>query len=309
MFALPQTDIGDVWPYHDIVSGITHLYFLRAITGTGRHWSIGHLTSKDLIHWEDHGIVLAPGEDGAFDDLGLATGSVIQHDGQYYMAYTAHSKRDEPKAGSIGLARSTDLYHWKKIVTQPIVTLDEQYYESHITGSRPFLHWRDPCLLKQPDGFHMFLCARRLDGPIKTRGTVAHLISDDLLHWKTLPPLQVQPMCEEMECPLVYPINGRFYLLFSTHRDLLDSAVNPNEPVPEGGLFCQVSEALEGPYRARGWGRIDMDHHAGYFYAHQLINRPVDYHLIGTVNPKNQLPYISDPIKVDIRPDRIGVNT
>lgn len=306
MYIRKDTDIGDVWPWYDEVSGLTHLYFLTAPSGTGRHWSIGHLVSRDLVDWEDRGIALAPGRSGCFDDFGLATGSIIRHDGRYYMAYTGHSCDETLGKGDIGLAVSDDLDHWERVSENPVVVHDPRYYETEITGSRPFLHWRDPFLLREDDGIHMFLCARRLDGPVKTRGTVAHLVSRDLLQWQTLPPLEVSPLCEEMECPLVHKHGGRYYLFFSTHQELIDPAALAGEKVPDGGFFVQTADTLTGPWRRNGTGKIDLPEVGGYFYAHQLVNRPQGCHLLGTViTPERS--WIADPVPVEFRPDGLAV--
>lgn len=305
MLALLNTDIGDVWPYYHQESGLTHLYFLSAPVGTGKHWSIGHASSCNLQDWEYHGIALEPGNSGEFDDLGLGTGSVLWYSDRFYMAYTGHNCQDKLSCGVIGLAVSDDLYNWEKVGRAPIAVLNSQYYESEITGSRPSLHWRDPFLIRDGNRFHMLLCARRLDGPIKTRGTVAHLIGDDLEHWSYLPPLEIEPWCEEMECPLLYNLEGRYYLLFSTHSELIDPVIAGGK-VPDGGVFCQVADVLTGPYRRHGSGRIDVDYSDGYFYAPQLVVRDREYHLIGTVHAAGGS-FISDPIRVELGADGITV--
>ncbi len=304
MLQLPGFDIGDVWPFYHEESGLTHLYFLMAASGSGRHWSIGHASGRDLRSWRFHGVALEPGKPGAFDDLGLATGSVIRHDGKFFMAYTGHSKSSEAKCCAIGMAVSHDLHRWERAAEGPVAKLDPMLYESEITGSRPFLHWRDPFLIHESDGFHMLLCARRLDGPVKTRGSVAHLFSEDLLNWRTLPSLEVAPFCEEMECPLAYKLEGLWHLLFSTHSDLIDPEAVPGGELPRGGLFCQVSERLTGPYRISGCGRIDIDCEGAYLYASQLIARGGGLDLIGTVHRQEES-YVSDPFHVELSNGRI----
>ncbi len=284
MFTLSDHAIGDVWPFTD-ASGVIHLYFLVApLSDPERRWSIGHLAGRHPEGpWQYHGVVLAPGPAGAFDDRGLATGSVIAHGGRYFMAYTGHGCRDQIKSGSVGMAVSDDLFVWQKLPDFKPIVINSDYYESKITGSRPFLHWRDPFLLADNGQFHLFLCARRRDGELKTRGTVAHLTSGDLRHWEMHPALAVEPFCEEMECPQIYKINGRYLLLFCTHTELIDPALFDGGVTPPGGGFGMTSDALTGPYRRVGTGKISTDVPDGYFYAPQLLWFEGQPWLIGTL--------------------------
>jgi beta-fructofuranosidase len=108
--------IGDTWYY--VNEDTVHCYYLTCPTTVERHtaWDIGHAVSKDLINWTDHQIVLRRGKLGDWDDTCLATGSVIKHEGRFWMAYTA--KWDKPDV-AVGIAVSDDLYHWEKVGNRP----------------------------------------------------------------------------------------------------------------------------------------------------------------------------------------------
>lgn len=285
MFSLDGFRIGDVWPYQEDGSEIVHLFFLIAPrSDPERRWSIGHLTSRNLRDdWEFHDIALAPGKPGGFDDLGLATGSILKHNDRYYMAYTGHGKADAVRCGAAGMAVSDDLFHWERLREIPPIRPDARFYETSVTGSRDFLHWRDPFLLRDGGRFHMFLCARAKTGPVKTRGTVAHLVSDDLRGWETLPPLEMEPFCEELECPQIYRIGERYCLLFCTHRELIDPSLFPAGQVPDGGGFVMFADRLTGPYRRIGTGKTGGDVPGKYFYAPQLLRHGGRFLLIGTL--------------------------
>ena len=304
MYTRPGMSIGDLWPFCD-EKGMIHLFCLTAPAGDpDPAWEISHLTGTDLVNWEYHGAVLSRGAAGSFDDAGLATGSVMKHEGRYYMAYTAHSTREKIKCGSIGLAVSDDLFHWEKAVDAPIATLDPVHYEDEITGSRPFLHWRDPFLFRHDGCFHLALCARRKNGPIKTRGAVAHLVSSDLHHWETLPPFQTEPLCEEMECPQLHRIHSRWFLLFSTHRDLIDPPVVEAEPGISGGVFVQTAPSLDAPFTRSGSGYIPVSMPECYFYAPQLLCLHGRYWLLGT-RWMQECGSISDPVEILIDENRM----
>lgn len=76
-----------------------------------RGFLVGIALSDDGLHWRKHGVVLAPGPPGAFDEQGAATRQVIRHAGEYLMFYEGVTR-----AGyrSIGLARSADGIHWQR---------------------------------------------------------------------------------------------------------------------------------------------------------------------------------------------------
>lgn len=302
MFELKDRFIGDIWPYYEAEKKKYHIFFLSSPLDKPKgNWRIDHVSGHDLKNWEYHGAALEAGNEGDFDDKGLATGSIIKHKNKYYMSYTGHSKSEPLKGGSIGIAVSDDLFTWTKLSNKSLLDADPELYETEITGSRPFLHWRDPFLVEDNGLFHMLICARNKSGPVMQRGTVAHGTSSNLIDWKIEKALAVVPFCEEMECPLLYKINGIYYLLYSTHKDLIDPSCL-EEKERKGGLFCQVADKLEGPYRDNR--RIPLESEKGYFYALRLIVSEKRYHLIGTViNDEKKLTYISDAIEVDPEKD------
>jgi hypothetical protein len=97
-----------------------HIYFLQAPRSLKEGWrrhtaaQLGHATSTDLRHWTCHGIALGPGEDGAWDDLALWTGSTVKgDDGVWRMFYTTINSRGlGVENHKIGLAESDDLFVW-----------------------------------------------------------------------------------------------------------------------------------------------------------------------------------------------------
>ena len=48
-----------------------------------------HVTSRDLVHWEEKPIALKPGPD-EYDVDGAWTGSMVEKGGKYYLFYTGH---------------------------------------------------------------------------------------------------------------------------------------------------------------------------------------------------------------------------
>ena len=84
----PGKRIGDTWYY--VEENICHCFYLTCPDTQPRHqcWDIAHATSRDLIHWTKHGVVLPKGQAGEWDCSCLSTGSVIRFDTRYWMAYS-----------------------------------------------------------------------------------------------------------------------------------------------------------------------------------------------------------------------------
>jgi sucrose-6-phosphate hydrolase SacC (GH32 family) len=79
----PDTFFGDPIPfYHD---GVHHVFYLHPKDGLDWH----HLTSRDLVHWEDLGSAIDVDE----NDSLIATGSIVEHGGLFH-AYLQRADSD-----------------------------------------------------------------------------------------------------------------------------------------------------------------------------------------------------------------------
>lgn len=127
----PGKHIGDTWYY--IEENICHCFYLTCPDTQPRHqcWDIAHATSRDLIHWTKHGIVIPKGQDGEWDCSCLSTGSVIRFDNRYWMAY---SGKWDGEIVQIGLAVSDDLHTWKKCNWNPVCKPDGELYAKRGRG-------------------------------------------------------------------------------------------------------------------------------------------------------------------------------
>src|SRR5207245_6502917 len=72
---------------------------------------------------------LHPGAAGEWDDLATWTGSVIGHDGRWFMLYSGVNRSEGGLVQRIGLATSADLYVWEKHPANPILEADPRWYE------------------------------------------------------------------------------------------------------------------------------------------------------------------------------------
>jgi predicted GH43/DUF377 family glycosyl hydrolase len=84
--------------------------------------------SRDGVHWEKlrTNPILELGDIGAFDENGLGEPAVWEAKGFYWMLYTG---RDVHENRRLGLARSTDGVHWKKL---PVVFAGTEPWNSKV---------------------------------------------------------------------------------------------------------------------------------------------------------------------------------
>jgi predicted GH43/DUF377 family glycosyl hydrolase len=79
-----------------------------------------------FLAYEDNPVLL-PGEPGSWDDLYVINAFVLEDDGLIYLFYTAYSKTG---SRALGLATSTDGFHFTKFPGNPILTGDGEGYDA-----------------------------------------------------------------------------------------------------------------------------------------------------------------------------------
>lgn len=239
--------IGDSWYF--VKDGVCHCFYLTCPETVERHmaWDIAHAVSRDLTHWEKQGIALRKGGEDSWDCRCLSTGSVIEFQGKYWMAYTGQWNSS---LGKIGLAVSNDLFHWEKAAYNPILTPEGSIFSVRGRGLRKFSHWRDPKLLRRGDEVFGLICATSKTAPGDACGAVAVCRSKDMVQWDIAGELEIEPVCQELECPQIYKIEGRYFLIFSCFYDLFSEKMKRKY----GGRLRQTSyymtaDSFWGPYR------------------------------------------------------------
>src|SRR5947207_376145 len=133
--------LGDSW-FHVGGDGLAHCYYLVCPDSVARHtaWDIAHATSRDLVNWDLHGIVIERGAQGDWDGGCLATGSVVAICSGYLLAYTA---RWNEVGVATGFATSPDLFTWTKDPANPATVPGPPYVVDRGWRDRPPTHWRD----------------------------------------------------------------------------------------------------------------------------------------------------------------------
>ena len=200
-----------------------------------------------------------------------ATGSVIKVLNRYWLAYTGNWNGPQP---SVAIAVSDDLYHWEKIRENPITTINPRYYDAEPASiPRDWLHWRDPFLFEFQGHIYHYVCAKINQGIETKKGTLGLAETQDMRHWKVLPPPEVAPITAELECPQVYEINGKWYLLFSSNYTFFIETYQKKyfQRQERWTSFSMVGDSPFGPYKMIGDGLVIPQEYPVQPYANQLV--------------------------------------
>ena len=126
--------------------------------------------------------------------------------------------------------------------------------------------------------------------------------------WEALPPLEHDPIAEEMEVPQVYAIDDRYYLVFCTKDYWLSPSYRSRFPghAFRSTDYSMVGDSPLGPFRLHGTGEIMPTAPPLSWYASQLVLYEGAWFLLGTVTYEAGHTSISDPVPV--RADETGIH-
>ena len=207
-------EIGDITVI--IHNGVYHLFHLII----PNHDYIAHAISSDGISWKRVNNAIFVGHPGEWDDDMLWTMHVVENKGIFEMYYTGLQRKDRGIISRIGFAWSPDLLNWTKD-QKNIYPIQPKgiYYETHEHNPRKWLSFRDPFKFEHKGEDYLLVAARSLHGPVSRRGCVGlvKISNDEML---LMPPLLQPLVYDDIECPCVFELNGRFYLLGSIREDI-----------------------------------------------------------------------------------------
>lgn len=207
-------EIGDITVI--IHKGVYHLFHLII----PNHDYIAHAVSKDGISWKRVNNALFVGHPGEWDDDMLWTMHVCEVGGKFEMYYTGLQRKDRGVISRIGFAESRNLIDWEKN-NKNIFPIEPKgiFYETATTNPRTWLSFRDPFRFEYKGEVYLLLGARTIAGPVSRRGCVGVVkITNDVV--ELMPPLFYPLVYDDVECPCVFELHGRFYLLGSIREDI-----------------------------------------------------------------------------------------
>lgn len=264
--------VGDVIPFeHD---GGAWLYYLLderpsappLERTSGMPWAA--VTTADLAHFDDRGVVLPSGGPAAVD-FDCYTGSVVRDDaGVLHLFYTGHNpsvRCDEGDLQVVCHATSNGSpAEWTKHPEWSFGAFDGYAEED----------WRDPFVFRPaPDApWQMLLATRRAGAPYRRSGMTSRLVSDDLVTWREAEPFWSPHRFITQECPDVFQWGDWWYLVYSEFSDSFQTryriATSPDGPwtapahdtVDGRAFYAAKTIALNGERFFIGWIATREDH-------------------------------------------------
>jgi len=222
--------------------GRFYLFYLSLDT---RVWDgYGVAISDDLVHWEDHGVVLEADD----DVIGMGSGSVWRASNRWILNIS-YLRADVSQR--IYFAESDDLLHWRKLPRAIECAPDPRWYECSADTSTTNARWDNIWAEPQEDGtFWGMVVASGKDGPAGANGVVGTVTSPDGLHWTAGPPI-TEPcglVWAEVSCHFTFA--NRHYLLVGANA-CLGARVDPvyTATGKAGGMYVMMADNLHGPYR------------------------------------------------------------
>lgn len=179
------------------MDGVTHIFYqwfpLGPVHGL-KHWY--HVSTRDYVHYEDHGIALAP--EDVFDGHGCYSGMCLKTDQEALMFYTGIADDD---SANVCYGKFHDTTIEKKgilIHHDPTITTE---------------NFRDPCVIQKEEGFLMMVGGESLDHqgilPIYQGKQL------DELHYVGNLTMLEYPFGYMLECPNYFETEGKGVLFFS----------------------------------------------------------------------------------------------
>lgn len=311
VLALADKWIWDFWLAHS--GDDWHVYFLQADKALGdpelrhRNVSQGHAVSCDLVNWRHLGTCFAPAKGPAWDDWTTWTGSVLEGpDGLWHLFYTGTTHGDGGLKQRIGHATSTDMHSWRRVGDGLCLDISGSEYEEYAPGHWHDRAFRDPWVIKNPDGsgWLMFMTAR-VPGIAEPNagGSIGVATSQDLYTWTLRPPVYRGGLFGQMEVPQVFEHKARWYCMFCTfagHWSESYKALNPQPPV--SGTHYLMADHPLGPWTVAPGPFFD-GHEPCLRYAGKVLDRGSDLVTMGFIHTTAEQAFVgivSDPLPVSI---------
>lgn len=167
------------------------------------HW--GHAKSRDLVHWEELPVVLAPSE--TYDQNGCFSGSALVVDDRLVLIYTGHVEAGEERIETQCIATSKDGIVFDKYVGNPVISQEQIQRIADITD------FRDPKMFKYGNIYYTVVASKTAD----SRGQILLFESTDGFNWQFKSVLLEGNQEEGImwECPDLFELDGKWVLMIS----------------------------------------------------------------------------------------------
>ncbi|WP_261836523.1 sucrose-6-phosphate hydrolase [Vibrio ishigakensis] len=162
-----------------------------------KHWY--HVSTKDFVHYTDHGVALYPDSD--YDSHGVYSGGGLV-DNQELLLFFTGNKRDKD---------------WVREPTQCYASMNKQgEFTKHgviVENSDYTEHFRDPKVWKEGDTYYMVVAAQTQE----LHGSMVLYRTKELSSWEHLGPIKTDydQLGFMWECPDYFELDGKSIMLFS----------------------------------------------------------------------------------------------
>lgn len=215
IYSVDKMRINDSWYAYD--GQYYHAYYLQYpedgdLAKAWTNQTVGHSISADLIHWEYRGTVLSA-VPGTWNDIGIATGSVVKGEDRWYMLYTGNSSSG---AGGIGLAQSVDLNHWEPVGDAPVIDRGLVYQADYQGTGYPVKILADPYIYPTRIGeyYYVFINSMVENLPLNQRGCQLVFKTKDMIHYQVH---RIALLCENydrLETAQIWKHKDCWYMYF-----------------------------------------------------------------------------------------------
>lgn len=165
-----------------------------------KNWTL--LTSNDLVHWQDHGPLLLPGDKQ--DSHGTYSGSAINVDDKLFLMYTGNVRDKDwvrhPKQDGAWIDKNNQLTK----ITTPLIDQPREGFTDH---------FRDPQISKHDNKYYCLIGARRKDDTGHVLVYQAETVTGPWTY-KTELKFTDQKMGYMVECPNLVFVDKKPILIF-----------------------------------------------------------------------------------------------
>lgn len=221
----------DTWCYcHE---GTYYLYYLIDGKNLCAWEGFGVATSKDGVHWTDHGWAMRASSKMVryFGSGAIWKDPAFEKTGRFICNYSEYRQHDDgTQADNILFAWSTDLIHWEKYDDTHNFQADERYYEK-------LGRWDCIYAMPRPEGGYWGIWTATPRG--NTGNGVGLGFTEDGLNWKSFPAPQIEPSSKTYESGAFAMIGGKIYAMLSDSEEVFLETAH---------VGCYVADKVEGPY-------------------------------------------------------------